>query len=178
MATIYYTASSVDGFIATPEHSLAWLLERDVDPRGPMGHDDFMAGVGALAMGAGTYRWLLANGLDEDRTWPYRIPSWVHTHRMVEAVHPSITPTQAPVQDVHRQMAEAAGGRDVWVVGGGDVAGQFADAGLLDEVWVQYAPVTLGAGSPLLPRELELELLDVERNRDFACVRYRVLPGG
>ncbi|MBC7292241.1 MAG: dihydrofolate reductase family protein [Actinotalea sp.] len=177
MATVYYTASSVDGFIATPEHSLAWLLERDVDPRGPMGHDDFMAGVGALAMGAGTYRWLLTNGLGEDRSWPYEIPSWVLTHRTVEVVHPSITPTQAPVRDVHRQMVAAAGGRDVWVVGGGDVAGQFADAGLLDEVWVQYAPVTLGAGSPLLPRALELELLDVQRNRDFACVRYRVVDG-
>ena len=65
----------------------------------------------------------------------------------------------------------------VWVVGGGDLAGQFADAGLLDELWVQYAPVTLGAGAPLLPRHVELRLEDVVRNRDFACARYTVLHG-
>lgn len=61
------------------------------------------------------------------------------------------------------------------MVGGGDLAGQFADAGLLDEVWVQYAPVTLGEGQPLLPRALQLELLDTARNRAFVCARYRVL---
>jgi dihydrofolate reductase len=43
-------------------------------------------------------------------------------------------------------MVEAAGGRNVWIVGGGDLAGQFADAGLLDEVIVSIAPVTLGGG--------------------------------
>ena len=51
-------------------------------------------------------------------------------------------------------MAAAAGGRNLWVVGGGDLAGQFADAGLLDEVLVTIAPVTLGAGAPLLPRRI------------------------
>jgi dihydrofolate reductase len=63
----------------------------------------------------------------------------------------------------------------VWIVGGGDLAGQFADAGLLDELWVQYAPVSLGAGAPLLPRRIELELREVVRNRDFACARYSVV---
>lgn len=175
MRTVYSTASSLDGFIATPEHSLAWLLERDVDPEGPMGHEAFMAGVGALAMGASTYRWLLDNGLGPDRRWPYTIPSYVFTHRELEVVAGSVSLTAEPVQDVHARMVDEAGGRDVWVVGGGDLAGQFADAGLLDEVHVQYAPVLLGAGAPLLPRYLELELLEVARNRDFACVRYRVV---
>ena len=71
-------------------------------------------------------------------------------------------------------MIAAAGGKDIWLVGGGDLVGQFADRGLLDEVWVQYAPVALGAGAPMLPRRLELRLLDLVRNRDFACVRYAV----
>jgi len=83
---------------------------------------------------------------------------------------------QGPVGPVHEQMVAAAGGRNVWVVGGGELAGQFADAGLLDEVWVQYAPVALGSGAPLLPRRLELRLEEVARNADFACVRYSVSP--
>ena len=52
-------------------------------------------------------------------------------------------------------MTRAAGDRNIWIVGGGDLAGQFADAGLLDEVIVSIAPVTLGAGAPLLPRRLD-----------------------
>jgi dihydrofolate reductase len=73
-------------------------------------------------------------------------------------------------------MVEAAGDRNVWIVGGGDLAGQFADAGLLDEVIVSIAPVTLGAGAPLLPRRLELRLDELDRNGDFACARFSVVP--
>ncbi len=49
-------------------------------------------------------------------------------------------------------MVEAAAGKNVWIVGGGDLAGQFYDAGLLDGMFVQIGSVTLGAGKPLLPR--------------------------
>ena len=76
---------------------------------------------------------------------------------------------------VHAAMVEAAAGRDVWIVGGGDLAGQFADRGLLDEVVVAIAPVTLGGGAPLLPRRVELAVQDLARNGEFACVRYAVV---
>jgi dihydrofolate reductase len=71
-------------------------------------------------------------------------------------------------------MVEAAGTKNVWLVGGGDLVGQFADRGLLDELWVQYAPVTLGGGAPLLPRRIEFILAEVAQDRDFACARYTV----
>ena len=79
------------------------------------------------------------------------------------------------VAPVHADMAEAAGERNVWVVGGGDLAGQFADAGLLDEVIVYIAPVTLGGGAPLLPRRQELRLEEPAQNGDFATARYSVV---
>lgn len=174
MATIYYTASSLDGFIADPEQTLSWLLTRDVDGRGPMGYEAFMDGVGALAMGSHTYEWLLADASVREEGWPYAIPCWVFTHRPLVTVSDQVALTADPVPAIHDRLRTAAAGRHVWIVGGGDLAGQFADAGLLDEVWVQYAPVTLGSGLPLLPRRLDLELLEVARNRDFACVRYRL----
>jgi dihydrofolate reductase len=72
-------------------------------------------------------------------------------------------------------MVAAASDRNVWIVGGGDLAGQFADAGLLDEVLVSFAPVTLGEGAPLLPRRIELRLEEVGRNGDFVAARLAVV---
>jgi dihydrofolate reductase len=172
MATQYYTASSVDGFIADPENSLSWLLSRDIDPEGPQHYEQFIGGIGAMCMGATTYQWMLDNSPDD---WPYDFPCWVFTHRQFPDTERDVRFTAAPVAEVHAEMVEAAGVRDVWVVGGGELVGQFHDEGLLDEVRVQYAPVTLGSGAPLLPRRVELELLQVDRNRDFACVQYRVV---
>lgn len=170
--TVYYAASSLDGFIATPDHSLDWLLEQDIDQRGPLGPAAFTERVGAIAMGSATYEWIRTH-LDG---WDYDVPTWVFTHRERTPVDGAdVTFTADDVRKVHAAMVSAAGDRDVWVMGGGDLAGQFADAGLLDEVDVAWAPVTLGAGIPLLPRRLELRLLDVDRNGAFACVRYDVV---
>ncbi len=79
------------------------------------------------------------------------------------------------VATVHEEMVRAADSRNLWIVGGGDLVGQFADVGLLDEVWVSIACVTLGAGAPLLPRRLELAVEDVARNGDFIAARFRVV---
>ena len=173
--TIYYAASSVDGYIATPDHSLDWLLSRDIDQQGPMGPEAFVGGIGALAMGASTYEWIR----NHQEAWEYTAPTWVFTHRDLPGVDGAmVTFTQADVTEVHAAMTRAAGNRDRWVVGGGELAGQFADARLLDEVVVAFAPVTLGAGAPLLPRRLELRLTELVRNGDFACTRYDVVRDG
>lgn len=174
MATYYYTASSLDGFIATAGHSLDWLLKQDFDKDGPMAYTEFEKGMGALAMGASTYEWVLRNSGDEP--WMYSQPTWVFTHRDLTAPDGAdIRFARGDVRAVHAEMTAAAGERDLWIVGGGELVGQFADAGLIDEIWVQYAPVTLGSGAPLLPRALDLELLEVARNRNFMCGRYRVV---
>jgi dihydrofolate reductase len=180
--TQYYTATSLDGFIADSDHSLDWLFTRQQARDGPLNYDDFIARIGALAMGAMTYEWILEHeygGKDPaDRKWPYDVPSWVFTHRRLP-VGPGarVEFRSGDVAAVHQEMVAAAGGRNAWIVGGGDLAGQFAEAGLLDEVIVYLAPVTLGSGAPLLPRRTELRLEEVERNRDFVCARFSVVYG-
>ena len=170
--TVYFTATSLDGFIATAEHSLDWLLSRENDPAGPMGYEGLIAGVGAVAMGATTYRWVREN----DPGWAPEHPTWVFTHRELEPLPGAdLRPATGDPAPVHAEMVAAAAGRDVWIVGGGDLAGQFADRGLLDEVVVSIAPVTLGAGAPLLPRRVELEVREVAGNGEFVCVRYDVV---
>jgi dihydrofolate reductase len=178
--TQYYTATSLDGFIADENHSLDWLFTRDQDRGGLLNYGDFIAGVGAVAMGSTTYEWILEHefaGKDpEEWKWPYDIPCWVFTHRELQVVPDAqVEFTSADIATVHAQMVEAAAGRNVWIVGGGDLAGQFADVGLLDEVIVYIASVTLGSGAPLLPRRLELRLEETGRNGDFVVARYSVV---
>ena len=171
--TQYYTATTLDGFIADPENSLEWLFTRAQDEDGPLNYKRFIGGVGALAMGSTTYEWILDH---EQGRWPYEIPCFVFTHRELPLVPGATVELRSgDVAPVHAELARAAGDRNIWIVGGGDLAGQFADAGLLDEVLVSIAPVTLGAGAPLLPRRLELRLDDVARNGDFAAVTYSVV---
>lgn len=173
MTTTYYTASSLDGFIADAEHSLSWLLTRKNDGDGPMGYNRFIAEVGAIVMGANTYQWLLDN---DPGSWPYEMPCWVVTHRDF-AAEPGrdIRFTSEPIPVIAAQMAAAAGDKNLWVVGGGGLAAEFAEHGLLDEIVVSFAPVTLGSGAPLFPRRLELRPVEVALNGELTCGRYEVV---
>lgn len=157
MKTQYYGATSLDGFIADEHHSLDWLDR--LDASGMTSYADFVRNVGAIAMGSSTYEWvarhLSAAAAPEASRWPYEQPTWVFTTRSLpEIPDADVRFVSGDVAPVHRDMVEAAEGRNVWIVGGGDLAGQFFDAGLLDELILQVASVTLGRGAPLLPRRI------------------------
>ena len=186
MKTQYYTASSLDGFIAGPGDSLDWLFPLgDIDDTS---YPTFIRDVGALAMGSATYEWMLRHAVGPEATrpepWPYTQPTWVFTSRTLPGVPGAdVRFVRGDVRPVHRAMVEAAGGKNVWIVGGGELAGQFHDHGLLDELIVTIASVTLGGGAPLLPREIvtpPLRLLSAEQwGEDFVQLRYEVRrPGG
>jgi dihydrofolate reductase len=170
MATIYYTASSIDGYIVDDRDSLDWLISRDIEVDGPFGYQAFEKSVGALVMGATTYEWILGN----DSEWRYEQPTWVLTHRpdIIRDTDPVKT-FQGDVAELHPLLVQAAGCQDVWVVGGGEAAAQFATAGLIDEMIVSYAPCTLGTGGRLLPLHTEWTLIESGVNGDFLCARWQ-----
>lgn len=183
MATIYNTATTLDGFLATPEHSLDWLFEVPTADEAEAGLPDFLAGIGALVMGSSTYQWVvdheqLTEHPENWTAWYADRPSWVFTHRELPVVPGAdIRFTQASVEQVHAEATAAADSKDIWLMGGGDLVGQFADAGLLDRIVTTIAPVTLGAGAPLLPRDIRsdrLTLVSVEQRGQFAELTYEV----
>ena len=155
MKTQYYTATSLDGFIATEDDSLEWLFTLgDVNDTS---YPTFIEQVGALAMGSATYEWMLRNAdkvaADTGSAWPYTQPTWIFSTRELPSIPGANTRfVQGDVRPVHAEMKRAAGSKNIWIVGGGDLAGQFFDAGLLDEMFVQVGSVTLGRGKPLFPR--------------------------
>lgn len=181
MKTQYYTATSLDGFIATEDDSLEWLF-----PLGNIndtGYPDFIAQVGALAMGSTTYEWMLRHpdkvALESGSTWPYTQPTWVFTHRELPLIEGAdIRFVQGSVHVVHAEMTRAAANKNIWIVGGGDLAGQFHDAGLLDEAIIQVASVTLGKGKQLFPRRVTNPPWQLQAVRQigpgFAELRYQL----
>jgi dihydrofolate reductase len=153
---LYYAAATLDGYIADSDDGLDWLTGYDGSYEGddaePMkgSYDAFYEGIGALVMGSTTYEWVL----EHVGEWPYSgKPSFVLSSRelgMPNGISEGeVTVTRGGVAEMHGEVSAAAGDRDIWVVGGGNVASQYADAGLLDEVLVTVVPVVLGGGTPL-----------------------------
>lgn len=177
MKTQYYTAASLDGFIATEDHSLEWLFQLgDVNDTS---YPEFIKNVGALAMGSSTYEWMLRHVVKAGDAWPYALPTWVFSNRSLPGVEGAdLLFVRGDVRPVYEAMRRAAGDRNIWLVGGGDLVGQFYDVGLLDEIIVTIGSVTLGAGKPLLPREIAFPPLKLTSARaigtGFVELRYDV----
>ena len=156
----YYCAATLDGYIAESDDTLDWLLKYEGHYEGADsdaeqgGYETFYEGVGALVSGSTTYEWVLEHGSG----WPYAgKPCWILSSRELpkpdgEGVDVRIVSGQIP--DLIDEMLDSAGERDLWIVGGGNVASQFADHGLLDRLEVTIVPVVLGEGKPLFDRRL------------------------
>jgi dihydrofolate reductase len=158
--TQYYCAMSLDGFIAESDDTLRWLMGYEGSYEGhdavPMKgtYDEFYEGVGALVSGSVTYEFVL----NEVSEWPYGgKPCFVLTSRDLpkpDGEDVDVRFARGGVRELYPEMIDAAGERTLWVVGGGNVASQFVDEGLLDEVIATVVPVVLGAGKPLFDRRV------------------------
>lgn len=175
MKTQYYAAATLDGFIATPSDSLDWLyslinIEDSSYPK-------FIKEVGAIAMGSTTYEYLMKK--IEPNAWPYTQPVWVFTTRQLKSFpNASITFVQGDVRPVHEEMKKAAKNKNIWIVGGGELAGKFYDAKLLEELIVQIGSVMIKEGKPYFPRQISipyLTLSSVEKlGPGMAELRYEI----
>jgi dihydrofolate reductase len=163
----YYAAASLDGYIAEADDSLGWLLGYEGSYEGPEaepgpmsdggGYERFYDGVGALVSGSTSYEFVIEH-FDDPNAWPYKgKPCWVLSSRdlpVPQADGVDVRIVKGDVSDLHDEILASAGERNLWVLGGGNVASQYVDAGLLDEVLVTVVPVVLGQGKPLFDRRL------------------------
>ncbi|NLE98187.1 MAG: dihydrofolate reductase [Propionibacterium sp.] len=178
---IFDTATSLNGYIADEDNSLAWLFAVDGGEHPDEGL--FPSSTTVMVEGSTTYEWLLAESdiLAHPERWQEfhgSKPTFLFTTRDLPI------PDGADIRIVAGQVSDhidairaAAGDGDVWVVGGGDLAGQFLDAGLLDEIAISVAPVALTGGAPLLPRRVtseQLRLVSAKAHGQFARLVYEV----
>jgi len=178
---VYNTATTLNGFLADEQNSLAWLFS--VDNAGAPDMAAFMDGIGVFVEGSTTYEWVLReeNLLAQPEKWQQfygNRPTFVFTSRTLAIpAGADVRLLRGSVADALAEIRAAAEELDIWVVGGGDLAGQFLDVGALDEIVVSVAPATLTAGAPLLPRNIgpkKLTLTDAQKCGQFAQLRYTV----
>lgn len=178
---VYNTATTIDGRIATADNSLAWLFA--VNSQSQPDHEAFLDDIGVLVSGSTTYEWVLREEelIANPEKWPDYYgerPYFVFTSRELPVPEGAdVRFLEGDPADHFATIAQAGEGKDVWVIGGGELVGTFFDAGLLTEVQISVAPAALGDGAPLLPREIgpdRLTLRSVERFDQFAHLIFSV----
>ena len=188
--------TSVDGYVAGPDDGPGkglgeggerlhhWVFggpwTYDSMPEGNTRADDDgwmargMADLGAVVAGRATYE---ASGHWDD-TNPWGVPFFIVTHRPQEQPEGDAFRFVSGVVEAVEAAKEAAGDKDVHVMGGADVIRQALAAGLVDELSIILAPVVLGGGKRLFEgfdQDLELEHLGVTQTRLATFVDYRVV---
>ena len=153
----YNVASSLDGFLADANGAFDWIPDEPTI--------DFAAifgGVDTVVLGRRSYDTVLATG---GGAWAAGTRVIVFSRTLDAAAHPEVEVTSADPVSVVRALRARSGG-DIWLFGGGELAGQLLDAGLVDRLEITIAPVLLGAGVPLvsaLGGRVTLALVDVHR---------------
>jgi dihydrofolate reductase len=190
--------TSVDGYIAGPDDGPGkglgeggerlhyWVFggpwSYEEEPRGePTGEDAAylqaaMSRVGAVVAGRSTY--------EAARHWgdknPWGIPLFIVTHRPEEQPDDGEFAFVAGVEEAVDRAREAAGDKDVHVMGGADVIRQALQAGLVDELSIIVAPVILGGGKRLFDGfsdSVELDHIGLRQSPFATFVDYRVKRG-
>jgi len=187
--------TSVDGYIAGPDDGPGkglgeggerlhyWVFgapwSYESGPKGAATGEDAawldqaVSRIGAVVGGRWTYE---AAGHWGDEN-PWELPFFIVTHRPEEQPPGDAFRFVSGVPEAIERAREAAGGKDVSVMGGADVIRQALEAGLVDELTIIVAPVVLGAGKRLFEgftNSLELEHLGVRQSPYATFIDYRI----
>jgi dihydrofolate reductase len=172
-SVIVHIATSADGYIARPDGDLAWLTSRP-KPQGFYGIGAFMKSIDTKLLGRKTYEAGVRLGGKFDsksRTIVFsRHAPPADAPSGVEFVNEAVGPFVSRLREVP--------GKDIWLMGGGELIASFLDERAIDEFVVSVVPVFIGDGIPLIARRhrhVPLDLQSVERFEDgLVQLHYRV----
>ena len=157
-----YIAASIDGYIARPDGDIEWLTGFPNPSKTDYGYKDFVASVDTVIMGNRTYHDILCM----DVLWPYKDKeTYVVTHHSQE--------TKENIRFISENVVETISelrkkdGKDIWLVGGGQLISMLLGADLVDEMQINYVPVILGDGIPLFPGSTKESQWNLLQNKAF-----------
>lgn len=168
---ILYIAASLDQRIAEADGGLEWLTEFPNPEKTDYGYKDLLASVDTVIMGGRTYREIL----NMDAIWPYpEQMTYVISHHNWEAKENVRFITENIIETISELRNEE--GKNIWLVGGGELISMLLAANLIDEMHITYIPVILGKGIPLFPEQSKgskWELIEsMTLNSDVLVVKY------
>ncbi|WP_102692298.1 dihydrofolate reductase family protein [Rummeliibacillus pycnus] len=166
-----FIATSLDGYIATEDESLEWLF--NVEGEGDNGYSEFFGTVDTVLMGRKTYDWLLENTAGE---YPYKNEEcYVFTRSRIEDTE-NVKFINDPVVHFTKEL-QKQNGKDIWLVGGGELIHSFIKETLIDELIITVAPIILGNGIPLFKKsdiQTNLSLIRTRTFHQFVELHYQV----
>jgi dihydrofolate reductase len=175
---IVYIATSADGYIARPDGDVEWLNRR---PRTvDYGMRQFYPTVDTILWGRKTYEWLLNYYAKRGKTkglFDTKVANYVFSRRPPKRVVSGVEFVSEPVKVFARRL-RAASGKQIWMMGGGQLIASFLDAGEIDEFDIHVIPVFIGEGIPLVAprhRDVSLRLRSCKKYPDGVVrMRYEV----
>lgn len=167
---VFYGAISLDGYLADDNDNLQWLF--DTDLAGISTYKDFEEKVAAVVMGRVTYDEVIGL-LKGEPLYPKKQKIIFSRTRTDEIQEGYFTP-QDPIKVIEDLKKQIHG--YIWIVGGGKLLTRLMEANLLDEYWIQIAPVLLGSGKKLFPKgdyQQRLTFVDSTTMGEMVELHYR-----
>lgn len=169
---IFGVANSLDNYIARKDDSVDWLLWSD-DMKSLM--TDFWENIDTVLMGRKTYQASLKHGRGSGGTPGMK--TYVFSRTIKEIADKNVEIISEDVADFLKKLKNQAG-KDICVMGGGELAKPLFEANLIDEVGLNIHPVLLGSGIPLfleMKHRVDLELIECKSFKNGCVyVSYRV----
>jgi len=138
---VYFVTASLDGFIARPNGDIDWLMQAEGNE--DFGFATFLESIDTVVQGRNTYEQVLTFG-----PYPYvEKKNFVFSRKLLQCQHAEVV--RQPVSDFVRWV-HSQPGKDVWLVGGGQLAASFLHVGAIDQLKVFIQPIVLGEGLPLI----------------------------
>jgi dihydrofolate reductase len=169
-------ATSADGFIARPDGDVAWLDRPQ--PRGNYGLGEFFKTIDTILWGRKTYDKGIEMGMKgEGGGFGRETKNFVFSYRPQGSLLPGFEWVQEPVK-TFAQRLRAQRGKDIWMMGGGEIIASFLDEGEIDGFIIHVIPILIGEGIPLIQprhRSIQLKLLSSKAFPDGVVeLNYRV----
>lgn len=144
-----YIAASIDGYIAGPDGELDWLSDYPITPELNYGYEDFFESIDTVIMGRRTYRDILNMGV----IYPYKDKiSYIITRNAINTPKEDIIYITNGIENNISALKKREG-KDIWLVGGGEIVSLFLNQNWIDEMIITYIPILLGEGIRLFPNK-------------------------
>lgn len=173
---ILYIAASLNGKIARQDGSVQWLEELPVPEGEDYGYHDFYASVDTTLQGYATYAQIIGWGID----FPYADKkNYVITRRQGLEASEHVEFISDNHADFIRDLKQQPG-KDIWLVGGGQINTLLLEAGLIDELWLHTMPIILPDGIEIFAGMLPQTILTLISSKPYASgaveMRYKITP--